>query len=189
MSAARFSRALALVSCLMLCDCILITDHDLHIVRIEDVTAVTTQAPPARSWQSEGGILTIVFMTDLDVIAHAAGYETSHTLESSICRHGDFDGKQLLDDLVYFRDVDDSRQDWAQNPPGAEALQYRYRIQLTRHHISSDATPSYDYDLRAQPQDICFRIRGARMLGRGYVSNTMTVPAAAIADAIHKAGG
>ena len=189
MSAARVWRGLALALCLALCGCILITDHDLHIVRVEDVAVLNAPRPPARPWASEAGVLVIRFTTDLDVIAHAADYEKSYWIEASFCRRGSFDENQRLDDMVYNRDIDDGIYDWAQNPPGAEPLHYRYLIELARHHVSDDATPSYNYDLRANPQDVCFRIAGSRYFNRGYRSNTMIVPAAAVASAIRKAGG
>jgi hypothetical protein len=189
MSAARVWRGLVLLSCLALCGCILITDHDLHIVRIDDVVVLNGPKSPARPWASEAGLLVIRFTADLDVIAHAADYEKSYWIEASFCRRGSFDEDQLLDDMVYYRDIDDGIHDWAQNPPGADPLHYRYLIQLARHHVSQDATPSYHYDMRANPQDVSFRIRGSRYFSRGYRSNIMMVPAAAIAAAINKAGG
>lgn len=49
-----------------------------------------------------------------------------------------------------------------------------------------DIPPREGFDLRQKPADVCFYARGGNELGRGYRSNTVIVPKAAIAAVLQK---
>jgi hypothetical protein len=54
--------------------------------------------------------------------------------------------------------------------------------------LSGDASQQFAYDLKSNPEDICFRVGGRRMIGSDLDSNTAVIPREVVARALSKAG-
>lgn len=181
----------ALAACAILSGCSLIADRDLHIADAA-VTGIAYDDPYAPGWDKPGdqnAFVDVTFSADRDLIAYSDEYDHSLYAEASRCTGGAFDASKLVRVQSYFHkwngEVDDRSEPPQAGAPGI--WRYRISLNLAAHVVPTDASDAFDYDLRAQPQDVCIHIRGAQMLGRSYVSNTLVIPKAAIAEAIAKA--
>ncbi|CCD99611.1 hypothetical protein [Bradyrhizobium sp. STM 3809] len=72
------------------------------------------------------------------------------------------------------------------SPPASEHA-YHFYVDVAFRPLFEPAPgqpPPFSWDLRTTPEDICFVIRGAKMLGTGFRTNLVMIPATDIAEAI-----
>jgi hypothetical protein len=68
-----------------------------------------------------------------------------------------------------------------------ELLTYYLFINVAREAIVPSKPREKSFDLRREPEDVCFHLRGGNESGRGYKSNTVVIPKDAIESALAEA--
>ncbi|MGJ4952435.1 hypothetical protein [Bradyrhizobium sp. HKCCYLS20291] len=72
-------------------------------------------------------------------------------------------------------------------PSGASEYIYHFYFNVAFKKLFEPAPgqlPSFSWDMRTQPEDVCFKIRGGTMLGTGFAKDPVVIPATEITDAI-----
>ncbi|CCD94453.1 conserved exported hypothetical protein [Bradyrhizobium sp. ORS 375] len=106
-----------------------------------------------------------------------------------VCLEGSFtvdETKNLLGAYVYDASGKiNGRQE--QLPWGASEYTYHFYFNVAFKKLfqpTPGQPPSFSWNLRTKPEDVCFVIRGGTMLGTGFGTNPMMIPATDIAEAI-----
>ena len=67
-----------------------------------------------------------------------------------------------------------------------EPIIYYTFLSVARNSVTPSNPPEIAFDLRKQPEDVCFRLRGGNEAG-GFSSNSVTIPKAVIEKALQNA--
>jgi len=130
-------------------------------------------------------LLRVQFSTSVDLVqfARSGGYNLSRY--AFFCGHPHEEGGMGNPD-IFWQGISLSGLDrFSLRESGMKegtAITYYVFIEAARGEIKS-IPPLPPYDLRREPRDLCFQLRGGNQMG-GYRSNTVVIPQAAISEAL-----
>ncbi|TVQ83810.1 MAG: hypothetical protein EA357_05140 [Micavibrio sp.] len=141
-------------------------------------------------WDGHGDIprqkLKIRFSTktDISVLAATQGYHTG--IEAFFCELQNEVQTGLRGHYIYLGDeIVSTRGPKLQENMKRPAIYHAY-LSLHRREETNPSIASPAYDLRTDPDDICFRVRGGNMIGMTFHSNTVVIPKEAVVEALAK---
>jgi hypothetical protein len=143
------------------------------------------QAPEVEhDLRPNGPMLELWFSSPNPLEAYIELTGTMPWVDVSFCKRPEVNPLQLLQT--------EGRLHPSERPDGKGRLHYRLLVSLATDRGFGDSPPPtrrfIAYDLRRDPSDLCVQLGGGNMLGLGYRSNTIRIPAATIRAALDRAG-
>ncbi|UFZ03449.1 hypothetical protein LQG66_30175 [Bradyrhizobium ontarionense] len=169
---------------------------DLDDFKLETIEIVDVKDRPDKDWLSvkpfSMPMMMATFSADVDLREYARPYGFNISYRVGLCVDGAFsiDATRKLqqDPYVYdsFGNINSYRE-IRSSPRGASGYHYHVYFDFAFEKAGAidhpERVPSFLYDLRKTPEDICIRIVGGNMLGQAFQSNNLVIPAAEIAEA------
>jgi len=121
-------------------------------------------------------LLKIEFSSQIDLIQFAHKHEFIIYNETTLCPKTDLPIKVSNFSSVFWSTLEVQQYSLASIPCAAcsDKDLKQYHIYVAISQLLPDASHPL-YDLRRKPEDLCFKILGADILGRSFTSNTVTV--------------
>ena len=138
------------------------------------------------------------FSGDVDLREYARPHGFNIHYRVGLCLEGSFSidttrQLQAMPDVYDSLGNINSRREITSSQQGASGYLYHVYFEYAFEKAGSidypERVPSFLYDLRKTPADVCVQIRGGNMLAQSFQANTVLIPASNITEAIMRAEG
>ena len=196
----RLYMLLSLAACIESASCAMIETRSPNDLRFLATKAVLLEEQPeigAPSGRPSRMMIRVDFTTSENLQKIAKEFEYNIGNDTSFCTNGQYDDAMsfgwLHDVYDKFGQIEAYRERASSSDAGtAPAITYHLYFEVMsdgKHYVLLEKNKKpIAYDLRKQPADVCFWIRGGNMVGDHFRSNTVVVPAAELSKAITAAG-
>ena len=180
------------------CSLVLLTATACSFQRISDVEFASVETvfvkgmfPPEEfEWDGYGEapiqLLKVLFSTKTDISSLAATQEYHITGNASFCGLRNGNQVRLGPTAIYLNEERVSQRGPRLQENMKISTVYHTYLPLHRKEETSPSIASPAFDLKTDPDDICFRVHGGNMLGMTFHSNTVVIPKEAVTEALEK---